>query len=129
MNPGGGGASRGWRHRARCVRLCADASADTFGRAAVLASQSSQAMLQPDALEKVRKEAYGWTPTATLPWRSRGGQPVAIAAPFLADLDAKEEEFHFLSGIANREESYAICDELTRKTGRLTKLVIIQVRA
>ena len=45
-------------------------------------------------IERIRKEAYGWTPTATLPWRTRSGCPVAIAAPFLADLDAKPEEFH-----------------------------------
>lgn len=33
---------------------------------------------------------------------------------------------HPFSGIANREESYALCDQMTRASGRLTKLVIIQ---
>ena len=88
--------------------------------------RENAAMLSAAALERVRVEAGGWTPTATLPWRTRSGQPVAVAAPFLADLDAKPEDFHFKSGIANREESYSLCDELTRKTGRLHKLVIIQ---
>jgi len=84
------------------------------------------AILQPDALERVRREAHGWSPTAMLPRRTRGGMPVTVAAPFLADLDAKPPEFHFLSGIANREEFYTLCDKLTRESGRLTKLVIIQ---
>lgn len=83
-------------------------------------------MLSPEQREKVRAEAAGWAPTANLPWRTAAGQPVSVAAAFLADLDAKPEDFHFTSGVTNREDSYELCDRLTRESGRLVKLVIIQ---
>ena len=67
----------------------------------------------------VRIAAAGWTPTATLPWRTRAGQPVAVAAPFLADLDAKPEDFHFKSGIANREVGFIVRVGLQTRGGGL----------
>ncbi|KAL3903092.1 MAG: hypothetical protein SGPRY_011814, partial [Prymnesium sp.] len=93
---------------------------------AIIWRRENASLLEPSNLERVRQQARGWSPSATLPFTTRAGQPVAVAAPFLADLHAKPADFHFLSGIANREESYALCDQMTRASGRLTKLVIIQ---
>jgi hypothetical protein len=70
--------------------------------------------------------ADDWRTTGTLPFATASGQPVQVAAPFLVNLDARPEQFHFDLGIANRERAYQAIDRLTRETGRLTKLVIVQ---
>ena len=81
-----------------------------------------------DSLPEVQ-EVMAITPARMLPHRTAHGQPVQVVAPFAGDLHAltiKPERWHFVTGIANREASYGLCDQLTRSTGRLTKLVVIQ---
>mmetsp|Transcript_13027 Transcript_13027/g.33949 ORF Transcript_13027/g.33949 Transcript_13027/m.33949 type:complete len:294 (+) Transcript_13027:132-1013(+) len=80
-------------------------------------------------IDDLQAEVKKIIPTGMLPWRTNQGQPIQVAIPFAVDVSTwatKSEEWHHEAGISNREVAYRICDQLTRETGRLVKLVMIQ---
>ncbi|KAJ1633684.1 hypothetical protein T492DRAFT_866316, partial [Pavlovales sp. CCMP2436] len=67
--------------------------------------------------------------TGILPWRTASGRPIQFTMPFAVPYDqwaTKSDRWHFEAGIANREGAFEMCDELTRKSGRLVKLTLLQ---
>lgn len=80
-------------------------------------------------IDDLQAEVKTIIPTGMLPWRTNQGQPIQVAIPFAVDVTTwatKSEQWHHEAGISNREVAYRICDQLTRESGRLIKLVIIQ---
>jgi len=80
-------------------------------------------------IDELQMEVRQIIPTGMLPWRTSQGQPIQVAIPFAVDSkvwSTKSEQWHHEAGISNREVAYRICDQLTRESGRLVKMVMIQ---
>jgi len=80
-------------------------------------------------IDELQLEVRKVIPTGMLPWRTNAGQPIQVAIPFAVDSktwSTKSEQWHHEAGISNREVAYRICDRLTRESGRLVKMVMIQ---
>lgn len=68
-------------------------------------------------------------PVGMLPHTTSHGQPVQVVMPFQVNLErfAKASlDWHFESGIANREVAFRLCDRSTRQRRRLIKVVLLQ---
>jgi len=80
-------------------------------------------------IDELQAEVRMIIPTGMLPWQTNQGQPIQVAIPFAVDAStwsSKSEQWHHEAGISNREVAYRICDKLSRESGRLVKLVMIQ---
>mmetsp|Transcript_9208 Transcript_9208/g.26773 ORF Transcript_9208/g.26773 Transcript_9208/m.26773 type:complete len:321 (-) Transcript_9208:483-1445(-) len=80
-------------------------------------------------VDDLQEEVRAAIATGMLPWRNDKGRPIQLTVPFAVPSDQwanKSEQWHFEAGISNREVAYRICDRLTRESGRLVKLVLIQ---
>ncbi|KAJ1640045.1 hypothetical protein T492DRAFT_898883 [Pavlovales sp. CCMP2436] len=80
-------------------------------------------------IDELQSEVRLIIPTGMLPWTTNQGQPIQVALPFAVDTATwatKSEQWHHEAGISNREVAYRICDKLSRESGRLVKLVMIQ---
>lgn len=80
-------------------------------------------------IDELQGEVRKIIPTGMLPWHTNQGQPIQVAIPFAVEAatwSSKSEQWHHEAGISNREVAYRICDKLSRQTGRLVKLVMIQ---
>lgn len=100
--------------------------ADAIKRAILWRREHASVLARIDELQmEVRKII----PTGMLPWRTNSGQPIQVAIPFAVDAktwSSKSEQWHHEAGISNREVAYRVCDRLTRQSGRLVKMVMIQ---
>lgn len=80
-------------------------------------------------IDELQEEVRKIIPTGMLPWQTNQGQPIQVAIPFAVEASTwstKSEQWHHEAGISNREVAYRICDKLSRESGRLVKLVMIQ---
>mmetsp|Transcript_20883 Transcript_20883/g.53868 ORF Transcript_20883/g.53868 Transcript_20883/m.53868 type:complete len:431 (+) Transcript_20883:30-1322(+) len=80
-------------------------------------------------IDAVQRDAREISPLGLLPWRNLRGEPVQIAVPCAADtaaLVAKPDEWHIEAGVSNREAAFRLTDRLTRESGRLVRLVVVQ---
>lgn len=82
-----------------------------------------------DQAEELHHRVKEILPVGMLPFHTSKEELVQIYMPF--EVDAQEWakaslDWHFRSGVANREVAYRICDRLTRERRRLTKVILIQ---
>lgn len=104
----------------------ADAAASAVLRSINWRREHADLLLRIDALQA---DVRATIATGMLPWRTVNGQPVQFTMPFAVPTEqwaTKSEDWHFEAGISNRELAYRTCDRLTRESGRLHKLVMLQ---
>lgn len=80
-------------------------------------------------IDELQAEVRQVIPTGIFPWRTKQGLPIQVAIPFAVDSktwSTKSERWHHEAGISNREVAFRACDKLTRESGHLVKLCIIQ---
>eukprot|EP00306_Pavlova_sp_CCMP459_P006521 CAMPEP_0185166660 /NCGR_PEP_ID=MMETSP1139-20130426/12991_1 /TAXON_ID=298111 /ORGANISM="Pavlova sp., Strain CCMP459" /LENGTH=373 /DNA_ID=CAMNT_0027732117 /DNA_START=25 /DNA_END=1142 /DNA_ORIENTATION=+ len=80
-------------------------------------------------MQGMQPEVHAVSPIGMLPWLTLDGQPVMVAMPAAGDWDVlgrKSDQWHLEAGISNRAVAFAACDRLSRESGRLVRLVLIQ---
>jgi hypothetical protein len=82
-------------------------------------------LARADELHRTVKETI---PVGMLPHASTLDQPIQVVMPFQVNLDrfAKAStDWHFETGIANREVAFRLCDRITRQKRKLIKMILI----
>lgn len=83
-------------------------------------------LARADELHRTVKEIL---PVGMLPHASKLDQPIQVVMPFQVNLErfAKQSlEWHFETGIANREVAFRLCDRITRQKRKLIKVILLQ---
>ncbi|KAG8470034.1 hypothetical protein KFE25_006489 [Diacronema lutheri] len=83
-------------------------------------------LARADDLHRTVKEIL---PVGMLPHASTLDQPIQVVMPFQVDLERFARaslDWHFETGIANREVAFRLCDKITRQKRKLIKVVLLQ---
>lgn len=82
-------------------------------------------LARADELHRIVKATI---PVGMLPHASTLHQPIQVVMPFQADLDRFVKaslDWHFETGVANREVAFRLCDRISREKRKLVKMVLL----
>lgn len=88
--------------------------------------ENAELLRQAEELHHRVKEVL---PVGMLPHASTLDQPIQVVMPFQVQLErwaTSPLDWHFQTGIANREIAYRLCDRITRQRRKLIKLILLQ---